>query len=117
MTRSHIAKRFPRLDLTSSESGRSAKKLAAYVATGSLHEERTCQPFVNQPLEYFNVDPELDRVIDEVEKESEAMCEACGAPAKTSISEHHWFYTFCETHMPDGARYIDDVYPPPPTSS
>ncbi len=68
-------------------------------------------------LEHDGVSAKLLRVIDEVERESETICEACGAPAKTSISESHWIYTFCDTHMPEGARYLDDVYPSPPTPS
>jgi hypothetical protein len=55
-------------------------------------------------LEHLSVDPELLRVIDEVEDESESICEACGERC-------------CTTHLLTDADRLDDRHsqPSPPT--
>ena len=46
----------------------------------------------------FSVSP-LQRLIDEIEEESETICDQCGASAK-QIEKDHWVFTRCENHQP-----------------
>jgi hypothetical protein len=66
-------------------------------------------------LEHGSVNPELLRVIDEVEAKSESMCEVCGADARTAESARGWIRTLCDAHLLDGARFLPPEIPVVPS--
>jgi hypothetical protein len=57
---------------------------------------------------------ELDRAVDDVDRESETICEACGAPARTAETSGGWIMTVCEDHLLDGARFLPPEVPQAP---
>ena len=48
----------------------------------------------------------LEQAVNNARKESEAMCEACGACGDIAKVSEHWVKTVCEVHLPDGAVYL-----------
>ena len=62
-------------------------------------------------LVHDSVGSELLRVIDEVEAQSEAICEACGSPACTVETTGGRILTLCDTHLLDGARILPPEVP------
>jgi len=54
-------------------------------------------------------DSALWRLVTEMQKESEATCEACGAPGSLVQLPSSWMKTLCVSHLPDGASRIPDL--------